>query len=180
MVRSITNTRKGCPDISSFEVDVTCTNRVNTLLKELEMNSKQNLSVLRSLYTRLQAETMTRYARAGILDYIEKDRMKLSLASGENNAQMLGVTKPEEAFTKPAAIVDCASWEISSNRNDLIAVCVSCKLAAMCKKLETPSPCRIYCLSAIEGMIKVLKSEVLFTVKSTLWSGEDCTVEVAW
>ena len=144
------------------------------------MNSEQNLSVLRSLYTRLQAETMLRYARAGILNDIETDRIKLSLASGENNAQMLGVTKPEEAFTEPAAIVDCASWEISSNRNDLIAVCVRCKLAAMCKKLETPSPCRMYCLSAIEGMVKALEPESLFTVESTLWSGKNCTVEVAW
>ncbi len=144
------------------------------------MNSEQHLSVLRSLFTGLQAETMIRYARAGILNDIEKDRIKLSLASGENNAQMLGVTKPEEAFTKPAAIVDCASWKISRNENGLIAVCVGCKLAAMCKRLKTPSPCRMYCLSAIEGMIKALKPEALFTVKSTLWSGENCTVEVAW
>jgi hypothetical protein len=144
------------------------------------MKIEQYLSVLRNLYTRLQAETMARYARAGILNDTEKDRVKLSLASGESNTQMLGVAKPEEAFTKPAAIVDCASWEISSHGNDLIAVCVSCKLAAMCKKLETPSPCRMYCLSGIEGMVKAVKPESVFTVKSTLWSGKNCTVAVSW
>ncbi len=144
------------------------------------MNKEQYLSVLRNLYTKLQVETMTRYAKAGILNEIEKEKRILSLASGENNAQMLGVTKQEEAFTKPASIVDCASWEISSNGNGLIAVCVGCKLAAMCKKLETPSPCRMYCLNGIEGMTKALKPESLFIVKSTLWSGENCTVEVTW
>jgi len=69
-----------------------------------------------------------------------------------------------------SSIVDCASWEISSNKNGLIAICVGCKLAAMCKKLETPSPCRMYCLSAIEGMIKGIAPQSEFNVQSTLWN----------
>ncbi|MFC1693013.1 hypothetical protein ACFL1R_05875 [Candidatus Latescibacterota bacterium] len=144
------------------------------------MNTDNHLFLMRNLYIGLLAETMARYAKAGILNEIEKEKKTLSLASGEKNAQMLGVTKPEEAFTKPASIVDCASWEISINRNGLKAVCVGCKLAAMCKKLETPSPCRMYCLNAIEGMIKALKPEAVFNVKSTLWSGKNCTVRVTW
>ena len=144
------------------------------------MNTDKHLFLMRNLYTGLLAETMARYAKAGILNEIEKEKKALSLASGEKNAQMLGVTKPEEAFTKPSSIVDCASWEISINRNGLTAVCVGCKLAAMCKKSETPSPCRMYCLNAIEGMIKALKPEAIFIVKSTLWSGENCTVGVTW
>ena len=80
---------------------------------------------------------------------------------------MLGVTKPEEAFTKPAAIVDCASWKISRNENGLIAVCVGCKLAAMCKRLKTPSPCRMYCMSAIEGMIELRNQMYLSRANGT-------------
>lgn len=144
------------------------------------MNTDEHLFLMRNFYTGLQAETMARYAKAGILNEIEKERKALSLVSGERNAKMLGVAKPEEAFTKPASIVDCASWEITGSRNSLIAVCNGCKLAAMCKKLETPSPCRMYCLNAIEGMIKALKPEALFNAKSTLWSEENCTVEVSW
>ena len=144
------------------------------------MTNEQKLSVVRNLFTRLQAETMFRYAKAGILNDIEGERIELSLASGADSARMLGVTRPEEAFLKPAAIVDCATWDISSNGNGLTAICAGCKLAAMCKKLETQSPCRMYCLSAIEGMIKALKPEALFSVKSTLWKGKNCTVEVAW
>ena len=144
------------------------------------MTNEQHLSVLRNLFTRLQAETMLRYAKAGILNDIEGERIQLSLAFGENSAQMLGVTRPEEAFLKPAAIVDCASWDISSNGNGMTAISSGCKLTAMCKKLETPSPCRMYCLSPIEGMIKALKPEARFTVKSTLWSGKSCNIEVIW
>jgi len=144
------------------------------------MNTDKHLFLMRNLYTGLLAETMARYAKAGILNEIEKEKKALSLASGEKNAQMLGVTKPEEAFTKPASIVDCASWEITGNRNGQKAVCSGCKLAAMCKKFGTPSPCRMYCLNGIEGMIKALNPEALFIVKSTLWSGENCTVEVTW
>ena len=103
------------------------------------MNTDKHLFLMRNFYTGLQAETMVRYAKVGILNEIEKEKKALSLASGEKNAQMLGVTKPEEAFIKPASIFDCASWEVTRNRNDLKAECSGCKLAAMCKKLGTPS-----------------------------------------
>ena len=144
------------------------------------MTNEQKLSAVRRLFTTLQAETISRYSKAGIFADIERERIELSLALGENNAKMLGVTKPEEAFTIPSAIVDCALWDISSNGNCLKAISSGCKLAAMCKKLEAPSPCRMYCLSAIEGMIKALKPAALFTVKSTLWSGTNCTIVVTW
>lgn len=144
------------------------------------MNKDKHLFLMRNLYTGLQAETMARYAKAGILNEIEQEKEVLSLASGEKNVQMLGVTKPEEAFTVPAAIVECASWEISNNKNGFTAVCSGCKLAAMCKKFETPSPCGMYCLNPIKGMIKALKPDAMFIVKSTLWSDANCTVEVSW
>jgi len=144
------------------------------------MDINKKLFIMRNLFAGLQAETIARYAKGGILNEIEKERMELSLASGEKNAKILEVTEPVEAITIPASIVDCASWEVTRNKDGLIAVCEGCKLAAMCKKIGTPSPCRMYCLNAIEGMIKVLKPEAVFIVKSTLWSEENCTVEVAW
>ncbi|MBW2561487.1 MAG: hypothetical protein JRE40_11625 [Deltaproteobacteria bacterium] len=144
------------------------------------MNTDRHLFIMRNLYTGLQAETMVRYVKAGILGEIEKEKKLLSLASGEKTAQMLGVTRPEEAFTKPAAVVGCAVWEIDGGGNGLKAVCNGCKLVAMCKQFGAPSPCGMYCLNGIEGMIKALKPEASFMVQSTLWSGENCTVDVAW
>jgi len=144
------------------------------------MNAEQKLFLMRNLYTGLQAETMARYAKAGILGETEEEKKARSLASGAKAAHMLGVTKPEEAFTKPAAIVNCAAWEVAGDGNGLQAVCRGCKLVAMCRQLGTPSPCRMYCLNGIEGMIKALKPEAQCMVQSTLWSGKNCTVEVTW
>lgn len=144
------------------------------------MTDKQDITILRNLFTGLQAETISRYAKAGILNDIEGERVELSLASGEKSCQMLGVTRPEEAFLRPAEIVECASWDIASNENGLNAISSGCKLAAICKKLETPPPCSMYCLSPIEGMIKALKPEANFNVRSTLFSEKNCTVEVTW
>jgi hypothetical protein len=138
------------------------------------------MEVLRSLYIRLEAETMLRYAGAGILKGVEEERSELSLAAGKASAQMLGVTTPKEAFKKPAAIVDCASWKILANEKSFTAVCVGCKLAAMCKELNTPSPCRMYCLNPIEGMVKAVEAEARFKVESTLMSEKNCTVKVTW
>jgi hypothetical protein len=144
------------------------------------MSTEKHLVLMRNLYMGLQAETMARYAKAGILGETEKEKKALSFASGGKTTQMLGVTKPEEAFTKPSAIADCASWDIAGDGNGMKAVCGGCKLVAMCKQFGTPSPCRMYCLNPIEGMIKALKPEAVFMVKSTLWAGENCTVEVTW
>ena len=144
------------------------------------MNDAQKLSVLRNLFTRLQAETISRYAKAGVLNEIEEERRILSISSGKISAQLLSINEPEEAFSSPASIIDCATWRITNNEKSLTAVCTGCKLAAMCKNLYTYSPCNMYCLNPIEGIIKALKTDVEFKVKSTLMSGDNCFVEVKW
>ncbi len=144
------------------------------------MNIDRNLSLMRGLYISLLAETMVRYARAGALEEIENERRSTSLASGEMANQMLGVTTPAEAFTTPASIAECAAWEITEIKTGLVASCQGCKLIQLCRNLDAPSPCRMYCLNPIEGMIKALIPAARFEVKSTLWSGDNCTVEVAW
>ena len=144
------------------------------------MESEKKLAVMRNLYTGLQAETIMRYAKAGIFEEVEKERIELSLTSGGRNAERLAIENAREAFAKPASITDCAFWEIEERDNSLTAVCTGCKLIGMCKQMQTPSPCKMYCLSPIEGMIKALKPGAYFRVVSTLYDGENCTVRVDW
>jgi hypothetical protein len=149
-------------------------------MKELKMKSEEKLEIMRVLYTGLQAESLMRYAKADIFDEIAEERIGLSLASGIRSIQMLNVKNPADAFTRPASVVECASWKITEIDDSLIAVCNGCKLVDICKKMGTPSPCNIYCLSPIEGMIKALKAEASFQVKSTLYDSNNCTVKVSW
>jgi len=144
------------------------------------MNNDRHLQLMRNLYTALQAETMARYGKAGIVPEIEEEKRGQSLASGAKNAQMLGVSEPEEAFSVPAAITECASWDIVSMDNGLSATCRGCRLIGMCKAVSTPSPCRMYCLNPIRGMVEALRPGARFEVQSTLWESDRCHVEVRW
>jgi hypothetical protein len=143
------------------------------------MSAERNLFIMRNLYMGLMAETMARYAKARALEEIEQEKRSKSLAMGETNAEVLGVTTVTEAFTGPASVVECASWGITETDDRVKAVCKSCKLMGMCKKLNTPSPCRMYCLNPIEGMVKTLNRDADFKVESTLWDGNSCVVKVS-
>ena len=142
------------------------------------MSVDRNLFIMRNLYIGLLAETMARYAKAGVLEEIEKEKRNNSLAMGGTNAKVLGATTLAEVFTGPASVVECASWDVTQTAGGVKAVCTGCKLVGMCKKLNTPSPCRMYCLNAIEGMVKAIKRDAEFNVESTLWDGASCIVEV--
>lgn len=60
-------------------------------------------------------------------------------------------------------------------QNRDIAVCMFC---AMAKKMGAQSPCNIYCMDPMEGMIKGIAQGLTYDVLETLWSGSRCKVEV--
>lgn len=142
------------------------------------MKYNQYLAIMRNLYTGLQAEALLRYSKAGILEDIENEKRVLSIKNGSQNAAMLGISNIKDAFLIPSAIVECATWEITEGNDTLFAVCRGCKIAALCKKMEAPSPCNLYCLNPIEGMIKALNDKIDFKVESTLWDSDNCVVKV--
>lgn len=46
------------------------------------------------------------------------------------------------------------------------------------KKIGDQSPCNIYCLDPMEGMIKGIDSDLTYDVMETLWSSQKCKVDV--
>lgn len=144
------------------------------------MSAEKYLFLMRNLYTGLQAEALGRYEKAGILEGVEVEKREQSLAGGKMYCEMLGVTQVKEAFLKPSEIVECARWELCEEERNLTAICKGCKIAAICKKTGITSPCNIYCLNPIEGMIKGLEPGAEFKVESTLMESDKCRVIVKW
>lgn len=144
------------------------------------MKTEEKLQIMRNLYTGLQAETILMYEKAGVLESIEKEKRELNLKNGKGNCVFLGIENIKDTFLKPSEIVKCAQWELDEGQNKLTAVCRGCKLALMCKNMNLKSPCRLYCLNPIEGMIKSIKPDALFSVESTLIGADKCKIEVTW
>lgn len=144
------------------------------------MSAEKNLFLIRNLYTNLQAEVLGRYEKAGILKEIEMEKRVQSHTYGKMFCDMLGVSEIKEAFLRPSEIVQCAVWELKEEVNSLEAVCKGCKIASICKKEGNVSPCNMFCLNPIEGMIKGLKPDARFNVESTLMESDKCKVIVKW
>lgn len=136
------------------------------------------LATLRNLYTGLQAETLLRYHNAGIINEVETEKYRLSLVNGKKNAIMLQISTIEDAFMKPSKIVECARWEVKEDDEKVTAICKGCKIINLCKKIGAPSPCNLYCLNPIEGMVKAIEPNADFRTLSTLWDADKCEIEI--
>jgi hypothetical protein len=92
----------------------------------------------------------------------------------------LGIQNAEEVFPKLSALMGCADWSLekAEDGGGFTATASRCMLCAMAMKLGTQSPCRIYCLDPMEGMVKGLDENAAFEVQSTLYEGSSCRVAV--
>ena len=139
---------------------------------------EQKIKTLQMLYAAALADSTLRYGKAGILDGITDEKRAEQLNTGAAMAERFGVKEPKQAFEKIQDIYGCASWICEDTDNGFSAVCANCMLCAISKKMGPYSPCRIFCLSPIEAMIKAVSPGAEFTVEKTLWDGDECSVMV--
>ena len=59
-----------------------------------------------------------------------------------------------------------------------VATASRCLLCALVKQMGGPSPCRLFCLDPIEGMLVGLAPDAAVRVQETLYDGGACRVRV--
>ena len=142
------------------------------------MNLEQRVKVLETAYVGIQVDAVSFFGKEGILEKVTQEKKKEQLALGKLQAERFGIEKPEDVFMRLSEVFNCALWEIRKEMNGFIAESKACKLCAMGKKIGSPSPCRIYCLNPMEGMVKGINPKSTFEVKETLWDGQKCKIEI--
>lgn len=92
----------------------------------------------------------------------------------------MGMSNPEDVFTKLSDLMGCANWTVSANEEgkSFTATASHCMLCALAKKAGANSPCRIYCLDPMEGMVKGIEANAGFEVEHTLFEADECRVLV--
>jgi hypothetical protein len=100
------------------------------------------------------------------------------MLTGKARTAQFGVVEPEEVFKKLSEIFGCTNWKIEYDVQGFSAEATGCLLCTMGKKIGAQSPCNIYCLDPMEGMIKGIDTSLTYNVKETLWEGQRCRVEV--
>jgi hypothetical protein len=144
------------------------------------MEAMEKVKLLQVIYAGALADSVLRYGREGLLEKVTAEKRAEQLAQGAMRAKQLGITSPDDVFAKLVDIAGCSDWTIEANADGkgFSAAATRCMLCAMAKKLGAESPCSIYCLDPMEGMVKGLDSCVEFNVNSTLWEGKTCSVSV--
>lgn len=142
------------------------------------MESEKKIKMLQMFYAGALADAVLRLGREGVLEKVAADKRQEQLANGKGRAAQLGIQSPQAVFEVLPEIFGCANWKAEETDSGFEATATNCMLCALSKRLGTQSPCGIYCLDAMEGMVKGLDEKAEYEVVSTLWDGDKCQVTV--
>ena len=143
------------------------------------MDTNKQVQILQMAYAGALADAVFQFNKENILDRVIERKRQEQIISGNLRAAQFGITTPEEVFLKLSQIFNCAQWDIiNQTAGGFNAQAVSCKLCAVARKIGAPSPCHLYCLDPMEGLVKAVKKDAVYLVKETLWNGNKCVVSV--
>jgi hypothetical protein len=143
------------------------------------MEAEKQIRILQAAYAGVIADAVMQLGRENVLESVTERKHKEQLSLGKMRAAQFGINSPEEAFEKISDLFGCAKWEITQkNESRFTAQTNACLLCGMAKKMGAQSPCRLYCLSPMEGMVKGLSPQAKFNVDETLWNGAACRITV--
>jgi hypothetical protein len=144
-----------------------------------EMDSAKQIQMLQMAYAGALADTVLQFSKEGVLERVTERKRREQMATGNQRPAAFGITAPEEVFLKLSELFGCARWEITDkDRDGFVARSGSCVLCAIAKKSGAPSPCNLYCLDPMEGLVKAVKNDAVYMVEETLWEGKQCRVKV--
>jgi hypothetical protein len=143
------------------------------------MDSKKQVQVLQMAYAGVLTDAVLQFNREGILSRVTERKRQEQFNTGKVLAAQFGITKPEEVFLKMSELFGCANWNITqSPTGGFTAQNSNCRLYTIAKQMGSPSPCYIYCLNPMEGLVKAVMSDAVYKVEGTLWDGLKCIVKV--
>lgn len=143
------------------------------------MDPMEKVRTLQAVYAGALADTVLRLGNEGVLEKVTQQKRAEQLAGGKARAAQLGMTSPDEVFTRLADLMGCANWTVEADEGGgMTATASRCMLCAIAKKMGTQSPCHIYCLDPMEGMVIGLDEGAEYAVQSTLYEGDQCRVVI--
>lgn len=142
------------------------------------MKLEQKVKLLQTVYAGALVDFMLRMEKEGIIEKVTSEKKEEQMLIGKLHASQFGIEKPEDTFIKLSELFGCANWMIKNDNEGFVAEATSCILCIMAKKMGAQSPCNIFCLDPMEGMIKGINPDLTYDVMETLWIGRKCKVEV--
>lgn len=143
------------------------------------MDISKHIKFLQMAYAGVLADSVLQFSRENVLNSVTQRKHQEQITSGQLRASQFGITKPEEVFTRLSEIFHCTQWNITGiPEGGFTAQADSCMLCSIARKIGAPSPCHLYCLDPMEGLVKAIKNDAVYMVKETLWDSNQCLVHV--
>lgn len=142
------------------------------------MNPDQHIRLLQLAYANVLADAVLQMTIEGVLERVTERKRQEQIEQGAAKAANFGITSPEDVFTALGTAFGCTTWTVTPRGDGVEAETGSCLLCALAKQKGADSPCRLYCLDPIVGMVKGLDPGAEMKVHETLWNGSACRVEV--
>jgi hypothetical protein len=144
------------------------------------MEPMEHVKMLQMMYAGVLADAVLRYGQEGVLEHVTQTKFAEQLANGKARAAQMGITNTEEVFAKLTALMGCADWATARDASGVVtATATRCMLCAMAKRIGAQSPCNVYCLDPMEGMVRGLNEKAVVNVEETLYSGAQCRVRIS-
>jgi len=142
------------------------------------MENEKQLKILQQVYAGVLADAVLQFEKEGVLKNVINRKREEQMEKGALKAAQMGITTPKNVFLHLSKIFGCADWKVTTEDRGFTAEAKACLLCGFTKKLGTSSPCNLYCLDPMEGMVKGLSENTEFQVKETLWDSSICRVKV--
>lgn len=142
------------------------------------MENEKKIRMLQMFYAGALADAVLRLGNEEVLNKVTEQKRQEQLNGGNARALQLGIRSPREVFEILPDLFGCANWSVEVKDGGFDAKATNCMLCAISKKLGAKSPCNIYCLDAMEGLVKGLDENAQYKVLSTLWNENECKVSV--
>ncbi len=124
-------------------------------------------------------EALRNYNNHGILNQVTRENRERDLAGGAAKAASFGFTRPEDILEFDLNVIDCAKWSIQKKTSETIAITKHCKLCNMAKDQELPSPCALFCINPVRGIVEGVEGNYRLDVEETLWNGDCCRFKIS-
>ncbi len=142
------------------------------------MEQQMKINTLRQVILIQAVEALRNYTEQGVLDKVIADKQKRDIRDGANRAKLFGITKPEQILALNSELYDCAVWDIKNDGEDVVAVADSCKMCTMVKDAGLPSPCALFCINPVDGVVRGVTGNYKLKVEETLWNGDCCRFRI--
>jgi hypothetical protein len=142
------------------------------------METEKRLKMLQLFYAGVLADSVRRYAEAGILARVTEQKEKEQKMAAKGQLAQLQIKTPADIFRLYSEVFGCIPWNVEETEERVTATGNSCLLCSIAKKMDLPKPCSIYCINPVRAQIGALDGGYRLKVASTLWESDKCQFEV--